>query len=75
MIFAAPDRFPEVRVAAEASADRIGAAGIEFQHLRGDERLMLPVADADQLQAAGTERELIIRVDVGIIAVELLERA
>ena len=37
----------------------------KLQDLGGDQRLVLAMANADQLQPAGAERELIVAVDVG----------
>src|SRR3954471_24766769 len=73
MIFAAQDRLAELSVATETRAVRIGAAAVEGQHLRGDNRLMLPMAHPDELEPARPSGELIVTVDVGIINFEILD--
>ena len=57
--------FADVRIAAEAGA-AVGAAAREAQDLGRHFRLMFPMADPDQLQPSGAEREFIIAVDVAV---------
>ena len=45
-----------------------------MQDLGGDERLVLPMAKADELEPARAEREIIVAVDVALVAVELGRR-
>ncbi len=71
VIFTAPDGLPEMGVADEPRALAVGATGVEGKDERLDQRLMFPVADADQLQPAGPEREVIVGADVGKITIEL----
>src|SRR5438270_11544332 len=61
-----------MRVAAEARTFAVGSAAEEAQSIRGNDGLMVPVPEADQLQPSGTGRELIITADVAGVTVELL---
>ena len=71
-IFAAGDRFPDVRIATEARTLAICAAAGEVQDIGADDRLMIPVAKPDELQSAGAERKFIIATDVALITSERL---
>ncbi len=71
-VFAAGDSFPDVRIATEARALAIRTAACEVQDIGADDRLMIPMAKPDELEAAGAQSKFIIAADVALIAGERL---
>src|SRR5579872_6506882 len=70
VILGPADDFAEIRVAAETRADRVGPCVDEARDVGVEERLMIPMAQTDQLEPPRTETKLIVAVDVERVRVE-----